>query len=80
MPADKKIWNRMSLTNVVPQNTAIVSAITLYHLVRLLITPITLADSIKTTAMVDSGTMGNFIHPLPLAPQGQPAGANGTKP
>ena len=23
----------------------------------------TLADSIKTTAMVDSGAMGNFIHP-----------------
>jgi hypothetical protein len=49
--------------NVVPQNTAIVSVITLYHLVRLLIAPITLADSIKMTAMVDSGAMGNFIHP-----------------
>jgi hypothetical protein len=63
VPADKKIWNRASLTNVVPQNTAIVSAITPYHLVRLLTTPITLVDSIKTTAMVDSGAMGNFIHP-----------------
>jgi hypothetical protein len=63
VPADEKTWNRAPLTNVVPQNTAIVSAITLYHLVRLLTTPITLADSIKTTAMVDSGTMGNFIHP-----------------
>jgi hypothetical protein len=62
-PADKKIWNRASLTNVVPQNTAIVSAITPYHLVRLLTTLITLADSIKMTAMVDSGAMGNFIHP-----------------
>jgi hypothetical protein len=49
--------------NVVPQNTAIVSVITLYHLVRLLTTPITLVDSIKMTAMVDSGAMGNFIHP-----------------
>jgi hypothetical protein len=62
-PADKKTWNRAPLTNVVPQNTAIVSAITPYHLVRLLTAPITLADSIKTTAMVDSGAMGNFIHP-----------------
>jgi hypothetical protein len=60
---DKKTWNRAPLTNVVPQNTAIVSAITPYHLVRLLTAPITLADSIKMTAMVDSGTMGNFIHP-----------------
>jgi hypothetical protein len=63
VPVDEKIWNRTSLTNVVPQNTAIVSVITPYHLVRLLTAPITLADSIKTTAMVDSGTMGNFIHP-----------------
>jgi hypothetical protein len=63
VPADEKIWNRASLTNVVPQNTAIVFAITPYHLIRLLTAPITLADSIKTTAMVDSGTMGNFIHP-----------------
>lgn len=30
---------------------------------RLLTAPITLAVSIKTTAMVDSGAMGNFIHP-----------------
>jgi hypothetical protein len=63
VPTDKKIWNRASLMNVVPQNTAIVSAITPYHLVRLLTALITLADSIKTTAMVDSGAMGNFIHP-----------------
>jgi hypothetical protein len=48
--------------NAVPQNTVIVSAITPYQLVRLLTAPITLADSIKTTAMVDSGAMGNFIH------------------
>jgi hypothetical protein len=63
VPTDERIWNRACLTNVVPQNTAIVSAITLYQLVRLLTTPITLADSIKTTTMVDSGAMGNFIHP-----------------
>jgi hypothetical protein len=49
--------------NVVPQNTVIVSAITPYQLIRLLTAPITLADSIKMTAMVDSGAMGNFIHP-----------------
>ena len=36
--------------------------ITPYQLVRLLTTCITLADSIKMTAMVDSGAMGNFIH------------------
>jgi hypothetical protein len=63
MPADERIWNRACLTNVVPQNTAIVSVITPYQLVRLLTTLITLADSIKMTAMVDSGAMGNFIHP-----------------
>jgi hypothetical protein len=62
LSADKRIWNRACLTNVVPQNTVIVSAITLYQLVRLLTTPITLVDSIKMTAMVDSGAMGNFIH------------------
>ena len=44
------------------ENIIIVSTITPYQLVRLLTTPITLADSIKTTAMVDSGAMGNFIH------------------
>ena len=63
-PADEKIWNFHSVsTNVVPQNAVIVSAITPYQLVRLLTALITLADSIKTTAMVDSGAMGNFIHP-----------------
>src|SRR5882757_4999404 len=44
------------------ENIAIVSAITPYQLVRNLTAPITLVDSIKTTAMVDSGAMGNFIH------------------
>jgi hypothetical protein len=48
--------------NVVPQNTVIVSVITPYQLVRLLTTLITLADSIKMTAMVASRAMGNFIH------------------
>ena len=47
---------------MVLENIAIVSAITPYHLVRHLTAPITLADSIKTTAMVNLGTMGNFIH------------------
>jgi hypothetical protein len=61
-PTDKKFWNRASLMNVVPQNTAIISVITLYQLVRLLTTLITLADSIKTTAMVDSGAMGIFYN------------------
>jgi hypothetical protein len=60
---DKKIWNRAPLMNVVPQNTAIISAITLYQLVRLLTALITLADSIEMTAMVNSGAVGNFIHP-----------------
>jgi hypothetical protein len=62
VPADKKIWNGAPLMNVVPQNTAIISAITPYQLIRLLTAPITLADSIKMTAMVNSGAMGNFIH------------------
>ena len=45
------------------QNTVVVSAITPYQLARLLTTLITLADSIQTTTMVDSGAMGIFIHP-----------------
>ena len=44
------------------ENTLVVSAITLYHLVRHLTVPIMLSGSIKSTAMVDSGAMGNFIH------------------
>ena len=44
-------------------NTVVVSAITPYQLVRLFTTPIILVDSIETTAMVNSGAMGNFIHP-----------------
>ena len=63
-PVDINTWNVVSQAcQIVPQNTVVVSAITPYQLVRLLTTPITLADSIKTTAMVDSGAMGNFIHP-----------------
>jgi len=45
------------------ENTVLVSAVTPYQLVRHLTALITLADTIKTTAMVDSGAMGNFIHP-----------------
>ena len=55
------LWKRASPV-IVLENTIVVSAITPYQLVRLLITQITLADSIKTTAMVNSGAMGNFIH------------------
>ena len=64
MPADVKSWNVVSQAcQIVPQNTVVVSAITPYQLARLLTTLIILADSIKTTAMVDSGAMGKFIHP-----------------
>jgi len=45
------------------ENTVLVLAVTPYQLVRHLTALITLADMIKMTAMVDSGAMGNFIHP-----------------
>ena len=60
MPADR-LWKQASPV-VALENTIVVSAITPYQLMRLLTAQITLADSIKTTAMVDSGAMGNFIH------------------
>ena len=60
-PVDRP-W-RKELPHVAPENTIVVSAITPYQLVRLLTALITLSDSIKTTAMVDSGAIGNFIHP-----------------
>jgi hypothetical protein len=65
VPADRNISDFASLCNsdLSHENTVVVSAITLYQLVRHLTVPITLADMIKTTAMVDSGAMGNFIHP-----------------
>src|SRR5260221_6860052 len=66
VPADKNIpvSDSVSTCSVVPSdNMIVVLAITPYQLVRLLTAPITLSDSIKMTAMVDSGTMGNFIHP-----------------
>ena len=59
-PADV-VWKRASPV-VAPENTIVLSTITPYQLVRLLTARITLADSIKTTAMVNSGAMGNFIH------------------
>ena len=63
-PADINTWNVVSQAcQIKLQNTVVVSAITPYQLVRLLTALITLADSIQTTAMVDSGAMGNFIHP-----------------
>jgi hypothetical protein len=63
-PADGNILDFASSCNsdLSHENTVVVSAITPYQLVRHLTTPITLADTIKTTAMVDSGAMGNFIH------------------
>ena len=63
-PADVKTWNVVSKAcQIESQNTVVVSVITPYQLARLLTALITLVDSIKTTAMVDSGAMGNFIHP-----------------
>ena len=64
MPADVKTWNVVSQAcQIKLQNTVVVSAITPYQLARLLTTLITLVDSIQMTAMVNSGAMGNFIHP-----------------
>jgi hypothetical protein len=64
VPADVKILDfALSCSlDLSPDNTVVVLAITLYQLVGHLTTPITLADTIKTTAMVNSGAMGNFIH------------------
>ena len=64
MPVDINTWNVVSQAcQLVLQNTVVVSVITPYQLARLLTTLITLADTIQMTAMVDSGAMGNFIHP-----------------
>ena len=61
---DVNTWNVVSQAcQIKLQNTVVVSTITPYQLARLLTAPITLADSIQTTAMVNSGAMGNFIHP-----------------
>ena len=63
-PTDIKTWNVVSQAcQIKLQNTVVVSAITPYQLARLLTALITLVDSIQTTAMVNSGAMGNFIHP-----------------
>ena len=63
-PTDVNTWNVVSQAcQIELQNTVVVSVITPYQLARLLTTLITLADSIKMTAMVNSGAMGNFIHP-----------------
>jgi hypothetical protein len=64
-PTDGNILDFASSCNLdlSHENTVVVLAITPYQLVRHLTVPITLADTIKTTAMVDLGTMGNFIHP-----------------
>jgi hypothetical protein len=63
MPADSNVLNFATQCNLdLPSDNIVVSAITLYQLVRHLTAPITLANDLKTTAMVDSGAMGNFIH------------------
>ena len=62
-PVDKAKVDRAVTCSYKLENTLVVSVITLYQLVRHLTVPIILADSIKSTAMVDSGAMGNFIHP-----------------
>ena len=63
-PMDDKILDSASICNadLAKDNIAILSAITPYQIIRHLTTPVTLVDSIKTTAVVDSGAMGNFIH------------------
>ena len=63
-PVDRP-W-RKELHCVVPENTIVVSAITLYQLARLLTVPITLSDSIKMTTRA----MGNFIHPRFISEHG----------
>ena len=63
VPADEVRVDRPLTCNYNLENVLVVSAITLYQLIRHLTAPITLEDSIKSTAMVDSGAMGNFIHP-----------------
>ena len=63
-PVDVNTWNVVSQAcQIKPQNTVVVSTITPYQLARLLTALITLVDSIQTIAMVNSGAMGNFIHP-----------------
>ena len=69
VPLVDRPWRR-ELDCVVLENTIVVSAITPYQLARLLTALITLSDSIKMTAMVDSGAMGNFIHPRFVVEQG----------
>jgi hypothetical protein len=64
MPVDSNEMDiATSCNSDLPSDNIVVSAITLYQLVRHLTAPITLANDLKTTAMVDLGAMGNFIHP-----------------
>jgi hypothetical protein len=63
VPADSNALDFATPCNLdLPSDNIVVSAITLYQLVRHLTALITLANNLKTTAMVDSGAMGNFIH------------------
>jgi hypothetical protein len=62
-PADSNEMDIATSCNLdLPLDNIVVSAITPYQLVRHLTAPIMLANNLKTTAM-DSGAMGNFIHP-----------------
>ena len=62
MPADEVKVDRPLTCNYNSENVLIISMITPYQLIRHLTVPITLVESIKSTAMVNSGAMGNFIH------------------
>jgi len=61
---DDKILDSALICNadLAKDNIAILSAITPYQIIRHLTAPVTLVDSIMTTAMVNLGAMGNFIH------------------
>ena len=61
-PVDEVKVDRPLTCNYDSENVLIISTITLYQLIRHLTVPITLAEPIKSTAMVNSGAMGNFIH------------------
>ena len=63
VPADNIKLDRTVTCIYDSENVPVMSVITPYQLIRHLTVPIILADSIKSTAMVDSGAMGNFIHP-----------------
>jgi len=60
---DKRVDSTSNCDSDLPiDNRVMLSAITPYQIVRHLTAPVTLAESIKMTAMVNLGAMGNFIH------------------